>query len=224
MIHLQNIGDGKASFEKGHMQRNPRGFTLIEMMIAISIFLVVSAITFATLAPAFRDARVNSAYNTTLMVLRQARQLSVDNRKTYRVTFNPAGTPAGTGAIEIRRIDAGAPGPLVTLAALPPDIQFTTVAGIPLVNAATPDNMGVGGMPIQFDIGVAGGVNNQIYFFPDGSARDINNNINNGVVYMARPTELYTSRAITLFGAAGRTRGWRLYPPNGVGTPVWSQQ
>jgi prepilin-type N-terminal cleavage/methylation domain-containing protein len=204
--------------------RKMRGFTLIEMLVALSIFLIVTAISFMSLRPAWLQARVNNAYNTTLGVLRQARQLSVDNRKTYLVTFNPVGTPAGTSAIQIQRIDAGVLGPVITTVALPSDIQYVNVAGIPNTNNATPDNMGTGGAAVEFDIGVNGGIANQIYFFPDGSARDVNNNINNGVVYIARPTELYSSRAITLFGAAGRTRGWRLYAPSGAGVPHWSQQ
>jgi prepilin-type N-terminal cleavage/methylation domain-containing protein len=219
------VSDGTASPEKGHMLRSKtRGFTLIEMMVTMAVFLIATAITFISLAPALRDARVNAAYNTTLMLMRQARQLAVDNRKTYLLTFNPVGTPVGTNQIRIQRLDAGVVGPNVALVALPSEIQFLNLPGIPNTNNRTPDNFGVGARAIDFDMGVNGGVINQIYFFPDGSARDINNNTNNGIVYLARPAELYSSRAITLFGAAGRVRGWRLYPPAGVGTAHWSQQ
>jgi hypothetical protein len=62
-----------------------------------------------------------------------------------------------------------------------------------------------------------------IYFQPDGSAQDANSNINNGVVYIARPGDLASSRAITLWGATGRLRGWRLYI-TGTGTKAWRQQ
>jgi hypothetical protein len=158
------------------------------------------------------------------MTLRQARQLAIDNRKTYLVTFNPVGTPAGTNMIQTNRMDAGAVGPIVNQMTLPSDIQFLNIPGIPNNSATTPDNLGTGSLPVQFDIGVAGGAQNQIYFFPDGSARDVANNINNGVVYLARANELYSSRAITLIGAAGRMRGWRLYASTSSGIPHWSQQ
>lgn len=206
------------------MLHKTRGFTLIEMVVTLGVFIIVTAITFMSLAPAWRDARVSAAYNTTLMMLRQARQLSVDNRKTYIVNFNPAGTPAGTGRIQIQRMDAGVAGPVVTQVDLPNDMSFQALPGIPNTNATTPDNMGTGATAIDFDLGVAGGVKTRVYFFPDGSARDINNNINNGIVYMGRTGQLYSSRAITLFGAAGRIRGWRLYPPAGMGAGSWSQQ
>jgi prepilin-type N-terminal cleavage/methylation domain-containing protein len=204
---------------KGHMaSQKARGFTLIEAMITVSVLLIAGAITFASLAPAMLAARVNTGYNTTMMMLRLARQMSVDNRKTYIVNFIAPST------IQLQQVDAGVVGAVLRTATLPQDVQFLNVSGIPTNNALTPDNMGTGGKAIEFDIGVAGGVNTQIWFFPDGSARDINNNINNGVVYVARLNDLYSSRAVTMFGAAGRVRGWRLYPPAVAGTPVWKQQ
>jgi prepilin-type N-terminal cleavage/methylation domain-containing protein len=213
-----------ASPKKGRMpSRNARGFTLIEALIAISIVLIMSAVSYYSLRPAWQDARLNAAYNGTLMTLRQARQWAVDNRKTYVVTFNPVGTPPGANMIQINRMDAGAVGPVVNQMTLPPDIQFLNIPGIPNTAAGTPDGLGTGSKAVQFDIGVAGGVENQIYFFPDGSGRDIGNNVNNGVIYLARPNELYSSRAITMLGAAGRARGWRLYASS-TGIPHWSQQ
>ena len=206
--------------------RQMRGFTLFEMLVAISVFIVVSAITFSSLAPAMRDARVSGAYNLTLEKMRQARELAIENRKTFLLTFNPPGLPAGFDGILINQLNAGTVGQVFDQVPvlLPQDVHFQAIPGIPSTNALVPDNMGSGGSPIQFDIGVNGGAPNQIYFFPDGSARDINNNVNNGIVYIARDGDLSSSRAITLFGAAGRIRGWRLKLPQGVGNATWSQQ
>lgn len=202
------------------------GFTLFEMLVAISVFLVVSVITFSNLAPAIRDARINGAYNQVLEEMRTARELAIANRKTYLLTFNPAGLPVGSHGMQINQLNAGTVGAIYNQVpvVLPYDVHFQVISGIPNTSATTPDNMGTGSTAIQFDIGVNGGAANQIYFFPDGSARDINNNINNGIVYVARDNDLYSSRAITLYGAAGRVRGWRLYPPSGVGSGSWSQQ
>jgi prepilin-type N-terminal cleavage/methylation domain-containing protein len=214
-----------ASPKKGHMlPSKSRGFTLIEALIALSIILIMSAVSYLSLGPAWREARLNAAYNGTLMTMRQARQLAVDTRKTYLLTFNPAGTPAGTYMIRTNRMDAGAVGPVVNQMTLPPDIQFLNLPGIPNTVAGTPDGLGTGSKAYQFDVGVAAGVPDRVYFFPDGSARDLNNNINNGVIYLARPNDLYSSRAITLIGAAGRIRGWRLYSGKTAGIPHWSQQ
>jgi type II secretory pathway pseudopilin PulG len=191
---------------------------LIELLIVMAVFLIAGGITFMALLPAWQQARINSAYNTTLMMMRQARQYAVDDRKAYIVNFIAPGT------IQIQRVDAGVPGPIITQVSLPSDIQFSAEPGIPNTSSTTPDNMGTGAQAIDFDLGVTGGIGSQVYFYPDGSARDINNNINNGIVYIARPGDLYSSRAITLYGGAGRTRGWRLYPPTGVGGGSWSAQ
>jgi hypothetical protein len=105
---------------------------------------------------------------------------------------------------------------------LPSDIQFLVVSGIPTSAATVPDGFGTGAVALDLDKGVAGGTVDQIMFQPDGSARDTNGNLNNGVLYMARSGELYSSRAISLFGASGRVRGWRLV--NSSGTAAWIQQ
>jgi hypothetical protein len=59
-------------------------------------------------------------------------------------------------------------------------------------------------------------------FLPDGSARDTNGSLNSGIIYVARTADLYSSRAVTLYGATGRIRGWRLI--NSAGAPIWFQQ
>ncbi len=211
--------------DRGKSAQRMRGFTLLEMLVAVSVFLVVSVITFSNLAPAIKDARINGSYNQVLEEMRTARELAIENRKTFLLTFNPPGLPVGRHGMQINQMNAGAVGAVYHQVPilLPTDVHFQVIPGIPNTAATVPDNMGIGGTAIQFDVGVAGGTLNQIYFFPDGSARDINNNINNGIVYVARDNDIYSSRAVTLYGAAGRVRGWRLYPPAGVGLGTWSQ-
>ena len=77
-------------------------------------------------------------------------------------------------------------------------------------------------LPSIFDQGVAGGgIKNQVMFMPDGSAHDVNGNLNSGIVYVARNGDLFSSRAVTLYGATGRIRGWRLITSGGG---IWLQQ
>ena len=46
---------------------------------------------------------------------------------------------------------------------------------------------------------------------PDGSAQDSLGNYNSGVVYLTRTGDtIYNSRAVSVWGATGRIRGWRL--------------
>jgi hypothetical protein len=96
---------------------------------------------------------------------------------------------------------------------LPQEIGFTTVAGIPTALASTPDRIGNGTLAVDFAAA------NEVYFYPDGAAKDAVGRNVNGVVYIARAGELYSSRAVTLLGAVGRVKGWRLVDVSG--TPTW---
>jgi len=184
------------------------------MMIVMSIMLIATGIGFITLRPAMNQIRISNAYNTTLMTMRRARETAIGQRRTYIVTFNNAAVP-NTVTIAPASVT---PGGLNVTYTLPNDVVFTAMAGLPAVG---PDGFGTGATAIDFDQNVGGGSQTSIYFFPDGSAQDINNNTNNGVVYMGRPGELYSSMAITLWGATGRMRGWKL--TNAAG-PTWRQQ
>src|SRR5437660_7458435 len=57
--------------------RRCHGFTLLETLIAIAFVLVITGIGFITLMPALNKAHVDSAYDTTLMVLRNTRHLAI---------------------------------------------------------------------------------------------------------------------------------------------------
>jgi len=204
----------------GKKSRGPsqmKGFSLIEALIVLSIIMITSGIFFISLQPALKDTRVTNAYNATLMTLRRAREQAIAERRTYVITFNSASAP---NTITITQADTGL---VTTTTSLPTDVFFQVVSGIPTTLATTPDHFGLGGTAIDFDQGVAGGAKNVICFNPDGSAQDVNSNINNGVVYLARTGSLYSSRAITVWGSTGRLRGYRLYP-NPAGGSVWQQQ
>lgn len=198
-------------------QGRMRGFSLLEMMAVIGIVFIVAGYAVMTLQPDLQESRVTNAYNTTLMALRQARDISVAQRQVYYLTFTHNSAPPDTITIT-----NGGDGSVVSTYQLPLDMAFTVVAGIPTGNGQTPDGFGNGGTAIGFDQGINGGSPNVVYFHPDGSAQDVNGNINNGVVYIARPGVLLSSRAITVWGATGRLRGWRLYL-NAGNNSYWRQ-
>jgi prepilin-type N-terminal cleavage/methylation domain-containing protein len=215
--------------------RSPRtngagGFSLVELMIVLSLFLIVAGMTFMALQPALRDARATQAFDRVLMQLRVARQRAIAERKQYIVCFGiaaPMGalTPMGAPnarSVQMFRWDAGtALSAAVQISAnqLPTDIQFQTVLGIPTSPSTVPDGFGNGTTAIDFDQGVGAGIKNQVLFMPDGSAHDTNGSWNNGIIYVGRTSDLYSSRAVTLYGTTGRIRGWRL--TSTAGGPKW---
>jgi prepilin-type N-terminal cleavage/methylation domain-containing protein len=195
--------------KKGFMfSRRMRGFSLIEMAVVMALILIVLAFSVMTILPSLKQNDITEGYNQTLMALRQARDMSVAQRQVYFVTLSNATAPNWI------TITQGSTGTVMATYFLPPDVGFGTAAALPTSQVAfptTPDGFGVGTTAIDFDQGVVGGVKNVIYFYPDGSATDVNGNINNGVVYLAVPPIMSTFRAITLWGATGRLRGWHIY-------------
>jgi len=175
--------------------------------------MVGGGIAVMNISGALRGAHVETAYQNTLDQLRFARQVAIDKRTVCRVDFAAPGTISVTQAFA-----DGTPVTTETIT-LPADVQYIIVAGMPTPPAATPDNLGNGNVAIDFDR-VAGGSGTTIFFQPDGSALDAAGRPNDGVIYVARPNELNSARAITLLGTTGRIRGWRLGTKAGGGV-VW---
>jgi prepilin-type N-terminal cleavage/methylation domain-containing protein len=200
-----------------------RGFSLLELLITIAIGLTLAGITFIAMMPLFNRSHLDSAYDTTLMALRDTRHLAITQSHQYYVTFNPAGFPAGTIQVTWQPAAVGGILPAVQLVknyTIPGDITYNVVAGFP---ANAPDNFGSGVAPIDFGQGLGAGSLKYVCFMPDGSSRDNLGNYNSGVVYMTRAADtIYASRAISVWGATGRVRGWRLVQQ--AGAPVWLQQ
>jgi len=197
------------------LQRRMRGFSLLEMMVVIAIGLIVSVMAQVALQPTLKYTRVTNAYNITLMAMRQARDTAIAQRQVYYVTFTHNAIPP-----DQITITQGATGTVTNTFTLPNDVAFQAEVGLPGAGAA-PDNFGNGGTAIDFDQGVPAGAKNVVYFYPDGTSEDVNGNINNGIIYLARTNDLYSSRAITVWGSTGRLRGWRLYLFNG--SRYWRQ-
>ena len=203
--------------------RKNRGFSLLELLITIAIGLTMAGITFMAMMPLFKQNHVDQAYDTTLSVICNYRNQSIIQSKRFVLEFTAPGT------ITVQRWDylpppAASPAPVtVATYTLPPDIQFAVQAGYPNPG---PDGFGTGAAAVAFNpCVIVNGGNPCMVFYPDGSAQDDAGNpgnYNNGVIYLTRPTDLYSSRAIDVWGATGRIRGWRLYKQAGVNT--WVQQ
>ena len=194
-----------------------RGFSLLELMIVIAIGFTMAGVTFMALMPLFKQNHVDAAYDTAMGVIRTYHNQSVTQSKRYILTF------AAPRTITVQYWGVAVPvsPPPVTVATytLPQDIQFAVQAGFP---ASAPDGFGTGGTAIDFDQGMGLGSQAYIMFMPDGSSQDTLGNYNSGILYLTRPSDMYSSRAITVFGTTGRVRGWRLYNQSAVNK--WVQQ
>jgi len=200
--------------------KKQRGFSLLELLITVAIGFTIAGITFVAMMPLFNKNHIDLAYDTTLMVLRNTRHLAITQSHQYIVTFTAPGTirvtyqpPAVAGVLP--------PVQQVSTYTLPQDVTFNVVAGFP---ATAPDAFGSGITPIDFGQGLGAGSLVYVSFMPDGSSQDTLGNYNSGILYLSRVADsnAYTSRSITVWGATGRIRGWRLFKQ--AGSPVWVQQ
>jgi type II secretory pathway pseudopilin PulG len=215
-----------ASFLHYRLRRRiETGFSLLEVVVVLGIVMVVFGTALFNLVPALNTAKSNTGVELVLGELRRAHERAVDERRIYRVTFVPPQTiqvDVGQVANIASTVTGSAPAfiqaqpPLI----LPPGVQFAAVAGIPTTAQTTPDGFGTGNKAIDFDISSGGG-GTQIYFQPDGRALDGANRLNNGVIYIAQPNNLFSSRAVSLYGATGRVKPWFLSIVGGVNG--WSQ-
>lgn len=197
-----------------------QGFSLMELLVAVGIIVVLGGIFAPKIATALQTNKVSQAYDDTLMTIRAARETAVSERRVYVVTFT------SPNQVSVAPLNADTTASLNVTRTFPNDVKYQAITGIPSTATTTPDGFGLGPSTgaIDFDIGVSSTGTNTIYFWPDGSARDASDNINSGVLYIARTNDLMSSRAISVWGASGRIRGWRLVKNYSSGTTSWRQQ
>jgi prepilin-type N-terminal cleavage/methylation domain-containing protein len=212
-------------------QRHPhtrfvqRGFSMVELSVVVLIILILTAVALMTMVPTVQNSRANAGMELVLGEMRRAHERAIDERRIYRLTFVPPNQiqlEVGQVANVASTITGTTPAFTTAQATLtlPDGIQFLCVGGIPTGAGSVPDGLGSGANAIDFDLGNGGG-GTQIYFQPDGRALDGANRLNDGVVYIALPGNLYSSRAVTLFGSTGRSKGWKLATLGGAAG--WTQ-
>jgi hypothetical protein len=168
------------------------------MLLVVAAIVTLSALSFVQVRGTLADAQANGAYFTALSAMRQARQSALTDRRIYVLTFTAPST------VLTERVEQDGTRSVIQSLSLASNVQFRVEPGIPTSGSETPDGFGSGSLAIDFN------GSNQVFFQPDGSARDTSGRLNNGVIYLARPGDLSSARAITLFGATGRIKGWRL--------------
>ncbi len=173
--------------------RKTQGFSILELLIVVSVLAIVSGASMILIGPALKARAEEMAARTVTLEMRRARQNAVDTRRLTRVTFT---------APQTIKIEWRTPGTtdwnLLSETDLPEEMEFLTDASLP---------SGPGGFATSPAINFSGTY--QIFFMPDGSAIDDVGQISNGVVYVSRPGEVESTRAVTLFGGTGRLKQWK---------------
>jgi prepilin-type N-terminal cleavage/methylation domain-containing protein len=218
----RTMGMRMLKIEAERRRSRERGFSLLEMMMVVALIIILGAMTFITWVPLMQQQHVTNAYNTTMAAMRQARDNAVAQRTSYAVTFTKS---TSSSSVTVAPTITGFQGDQNSLTyQLPPDVAFDAEPAV--ASTPTPDGFGTGSNAIDFGYlasGTGTGGQTVVYFCPDGSAQNTTSagscpgsgNWSGGVIYIARPGNLLSSRALSLWGGTGRIRGWRLYPTSG---------
>jgi len=188
--------------------RNESGFSLIEALVVIAIILIMAGTAIFQIAPTLKAAKSNTALETTMGTLRRYHEAAVNQRHVYRISFIAPRT------IQVDQVGYDSFGTqvftFVSSIDLPKETEFTCISGIPTANGTTPDGLGSGKTPIDFSLDYGGG-GTTIFFQRDGRATDAAGRPNSGVVYIGQAGDLSSSKAVTVWAATGRVKGWRLF-------------
>jgi len=196
---------------KSKAARGQRGFSLIEMMVAMMIILIVSAIAVTSLKPNVQQARLDASMREVLDTFRQAREYSIENRRYVQISF-PANNQMQLTQMNTLTPGAGGVNPVLTTITLAPPLVFN-LDGMP----DTPDGYGNAG-PLVFE-GIVNGPVGGMVFQSDGEFLDGTTFLPiNGSVFLGMPGQQSTARAVTILGTTGRVRGWK-----SAGNTTWYQ-
>jgi prepilin-type N-terminal cleavage/methylation domain-containing protein len=170
------------------------GFTLLEVMIVVALALVVTA----TAVPVSRNLILKSKATSTAMEVatwfETARNRSAAERRNFEMTFDTT-----QRSIQIQRVESSGSKTLIMLRQLPDNVAFIKFSFAP----DTPDAFGAASA-IDFD------GPSPYMFTSEGMFVDANGDPSNGTIFMGKSNQNDTGTAITVFGATGLLRTWRL--------------
>ena len=172
-----------------------RGFTLIEMMIVVAIGLVIAGMAIGGVQGMLKTSRADSGLTQLATGLRNARELSVSNRRNIQVTF-------GANTIMSTRIDTGGGTTLLRTVTLEGRNKFQ--APPTTVTLDTPDAFGK-----TDSSGINLGTKTPAMFTTDGSLINQDGDIINGSIFIGIPGDPLSVRAVTIFGPTGAMRLWK---------------
>lgn len=172
--------------------RDPRGFTLPEVLVTVTIFMVISAMAAATLQGAISMVRADGQAQRVIGLLQLARETAIQRQRDVELVFD-----AAAGRVRVLLHDGGA-ATAIREVTLEYGVGFRQFAGMP----DTPDAFGATAM---IDFGGAP----RLLFISDGSFVDATDLPLNGTIFLGMAGRRETARAVTITGATARARMYR---------------
>jgi prepilin-type N-terminal cleavage/methylation domain-containing protein len=207
-VSVTNRNDG---LTKARQDEAAQGFSMIELMVSLTIILIVSAVAITSLKPNLQQARVDAQMREVVDTFRQAREYAIRNRRYVQISF-PANDQIQVTELNTLTPGAGGVNPVLTTLTVSPPLVWN-LDGMP----DTPDAYGNAGA-IEFE-GIVNGPVGGMIFQSDGELLDGATFLPiNGTVFMGYPGQQSTARAVTILGTTGRVRGWK-----STGATAWYQ-
>jgi prepilin-type N-terminal cleavage/methylation domain-containing protein len=175
--------------------QSQRGFSLLEILTAVAIISIISAMAMLNYGTILPNFKANSAMDQLLYQLRSARERAISHRRDVQVQF------VGTNQITITEIWLIGTAPPATTMSFEGGAKFMVFAGLPDL----PGPFNFGNTSAVYFGGVSGGPP-IMKFTTSGAFIDGGNTLLNGTVFMGIPGKPSTARAISILGATGRVR------------------
>ena len=173
----------------------------MEILLVAGLLMLVGGFSMIIIGPALEARNVEMAVRTVSTQMQRARQFSVDARRRTRVTFT---TPDTITVDQQAPVSQGGAWTQVSTVELPGDMELE-------IDAATVGSTGPpspSGTYTTSQVADFSGAS-QVFFMPDGSAVTSAGILSNGVVYVALPSKVETTRAVTLFGSTGKIKRYK---------------
>jgi len=178
---------------------------MIEVMIAVAVIMVISAMAIVQMQPTVQQSRANAGMSEALSALRVAQSYAVSYRRFVQVSF-PNYPSVGANQIQVTIKNSMTPNAgndvIFATYALEGSVTFQLAAGMP----DTPDAFG-NSTAVNFG-GVDGGPAAGMFFQPDGTFVNATGAYVNGSMFLGVTSFASAARAVTILGSTGRVKSY----------------
>lgn len=175
-----------------NLRTNAAGFTVLELMVVVSLIGITTAMAVFQAQVSLPSIRADGGMRVIIAQLNTARAKAISDRRTIEIDF------PSSSSIRLQRHEIPSGTTVLSVVPLESHVQFLQFPGVP----DTPDALGSNG-PLDF------GSATSMMFTSDGMFVDQSGLPLNGTIFLGITDQEQSARAITIFGATGRIRGYR---------------
>ncbi|HTP31686.1 MAG TPA: type II secretion system protein [Candidatus Acidoferrales bacterium] len=184
---------------KPRTRRTELGFSLIELLTVIAIFLILAAMAIISINGALPSQQSAAGLNAAVAVFRQGRDVAIAERRSFQLVI-PAVSPLNQ--IGLQRLELGGGFTALPVTTLPKPAQFgldpsITIPPEPgLVQPTCSNGLCFGGTLTET-------------WLSDGTFIQANGQPLSAVIYVMIPGQPAAQRAFTVLGSTGRIRTYK---------------